>query len=367
VYDRATVDKALGRGVKLVVAPFTGAFAKGNPYPTDSAYSDQVITPLHDWAGQHHVKIVLVTGLQVSDLDFADFDPSDLPELRAITAYQDVTSTVLGMINYLRTGAQHFPGPAATPVVPPTAAQLAALTAHLRAGRVYNAPGRTDPIDISTGLVTKDTGFTIRVAAFPAIGLGQPRVDYAPALARQFPGDEIFVNYGQWMEVAGPHLGALRSARDYAYGQYENATLEQGANMANRIGTIVGRTYELVRKHPFSRPQPTPFDVRHRISALAPWVLLGCAVLLGGGSLLAWQRRRAEVAARERTAFRRESALAAAAIAALGARLLDDEHAPAAAAERQATATTLFDQATTADAMREVRGIAEQGEELSHR
>ena len=156
------------------------------------------------------------------------------------------------------------------------------------------------------------------------------------------------------MDVAGPHQAALRSARDYAYGKYLDATLEQGAVMADRIGTILARTYQLVRTHPFSRPQPTPFDLRHEISAVSPWVLLGSALLLGGGSLVTWQRHRADAARREKVALQRESALATAAIAGLGARVLADKSGEA-LAERYATATSLFEQAGTAAAMREVR------------
>jgi hypothetical protein len=374
-YDEQRVRAALGSDMKLLVQPFTGSYAAGNDYPTSDDYIDEVYTPLDDWAQDHHVKLVNVTGLNVDSFTGGAFGPSDIPELRTQTAYLDVTSALLGMINYERTGAEHFDSLPAPPVVAPTPAQLAALTAHLRADRVYNAPGRADPLSLPTGLITKQTGFTVRVAAFPPIERGQPLVDYAPALAKEFPGDDIFVNYGQWMDVAGPHQQVLVSARDYAYGRYEDATLEQGADMANRIGTILLRAYTLIEKHPFSRPQPTPYDLRHRISAITPWVLLGSAVLLCAGSLLAWQRRRRDAVRTERTALSRESALATAAIAALGARLL---HADAkgsargsevvsAAAERQATATAMFEQARTSEAMRKVRAIAEQGEEALSR
>lgn len=363
-FDETAVGKALASStkvtVKVLVAPYTGQFAKGNNYASDDQYVTDVYTPLEDWADANHVQLIDVTGLYASIIGTGAFTPSDIPELRTQTAYQDVTSALLGAINYLQTGQQHYADTITYPIVAPTAAQVAALTARLRANPVYNAPGRTDPIGIDTGYVTRMTGFTIRVAMFPALPPGTPLVDYAPALAKQFPDDEIFVCYGQWMDVAGPHQAALESARDYAYGQYLDATLEQGADMTDRIGTIVARTYDLVRKHPFGRPEPTPFDLRHEISAISPWVLLGSAVLLGGGSLFAWQRHRADAARREKVALQRESALATAAIAGLGARVLDDRPGHPAVAERYTTVTTLFEQAGTADAMREVRTIAEE-------
>ena len=364
-YDEQLVAKALGTDIKLLVEPYTGEFGKGN-YATGDDYSKQVYEPLSDWATQHKIKLVDVTGLYVRS--YADgggaFGPSDLPEIRTQTAYLDVTNALLGMIAYIRTGATNYPSPAPPPLVPPAPAQLAAVAGPLRADRVYNAPDRTTPISLDANFVQQKTGFTVRVAAFPPIPVGQPMVDYAPALAKQFPNDEILVNYGQWIEVAGPNPQALQSARDYAYGRYDDATLEQGADMANRIGTILLRTYELVRTHPFSKPQPPPYDLRQQISSVAPWALLGSAAIIGGGALAVWLRRRAEADRTEKVALSRESALATAAIAALGAKLLHEDAVPTdAAAERLATANAMFGQARTPEAMREVRRIAEQGEE----
>jgi hypothetical protein len=61
-------------------------------------------------------------------------------------------------------------------------------------------------------------------------------VDYAPALAKQFPGDEIFVSYDMWLDVAGPDQAVLESARDYAHG--ESASFEHGVVMSDRIATL---------------------------------------------------------------------------------------------------------------------------------
>jgi hypothetical protein len=361
-YDEAKVAAALGPSMKLLVEPFTGEFGKGQNYATDDQYVAEVYSPLEDWATDHHVQLLDVTGLSVTTIGGDAFGPSTLAEVRGETAYLDVTSSLLGMINYLRTKATHFDDLPSPPIVPPTPAQLAALTSRLRVARVYNAPDRTDPVRLPASEVARTFGAPVRVAALAPLRPGQPMVDYAPALAKQFPGEDVFVSYGDWLDVAGPHQAAMESARNYAYGRFLDATLSQGVNMANRIGTVLKRTDELVRKHPFARPLPTPFDLQHRISALAPWVLVGSAVLLAAGPLLGWQRRRLRAAHAEHLALRRESALAAAAIADLDERVLRADPVPEDAAERQATARQLFDQATTADAMREVRAVAEQGE-----
>jgi hypothetical protein len=366
-YDEQQIQQALGPDMKLLVEPFTGIFAAGHNYTDEDQYVDEVYTPLTDWADDHHATVIDITGLDVSSLvDGIAAGPSDIPEVRRQTAYLDVTSALLAVIEHARTGKTDFPSKPDDPLVAPTAAQLATVVAHLRTERVYTAPGRA-PAAVSADAVTKQTGLTVRVAAFPAAQTGQPLIDYAPGLAKQFPNDEIFVSYGQWTEVAGAHQSVLESARDYGYGRGDNAIMEWGTDPTSLIGLILDRVAELLEKHPFSRPQPTPFDLRHRISALSPWVLLGAAILLGGGSLLAWQRRQAETARVERVAFRRESALASAAISALGAKVLRADGGSGDVAERQATASSLFDQARTADAMREVRRIAEQGEEALQR
>ncbi|HEX5405788.1 MAG TPA: hypothetical protein VFX16_26230 [Pseudonocardiaceae bacterium] len=364
-YDRRQIQQALGPNMKLLVEPFTGLFAAGHNYTGENQYVDQVYSPLSTWADDHHVTLIDVTGLDVASLDGVAAGPSDIPELRRQTAYLDVTNALLAVIEHAKTGKDTFPSKPDNPLVAPTAAQLDAVVAHLRANRVYTAPGR--PPAASVDAVTKRTGLTVRVAAFPPVPAGQPIVNYAPGLAKQFPNDEIFVSYGQWMEVAGAHQSALESARNYGYGRGEDAIMEWGTDPTSLIGLILDRVAELIRKHPFSRPQPTPFDLRHRISALSPWVLLGAAVLLGGGSLLAWRRHQAEAARAERVAFRRESALASASISALSAEVLHGHGGSADAAERLATASSLFDQASTAAAMREVRGIAEQAVAVMHR
>jgi hypothetical protein len=363
-YDGQQVAKALGNDIKLLVEPYTGTYEKGNNYPTDDDYITQVYTPLTDWVEDHHVKLIDVTGLYVRAIGGGGgaFGPSDLAEARTLSAYNDVTSSLMGLIGYLRTGATHYESPPAPPMVPPTPSQLDPVATALRADPVYNAAGSGSPIGVKTpDQLRQLTGFSVRIAAFPPVPLGQPLVDYAPALAKAFPGDEIAVTYGVWTEVAGPNQQVLRSARDYAYGRYETATSEQGVDMNNRVYTILQRTYDLVRRHPFSQPEPPPYDLQQQISAVAPWVLLGSAVIIGGGALAVWLRRRAEAERAEKVALRRESARAMAAIAALSGRVLRDDQPSAAGAERLATANTMFEQARTPQAMVQVRKIAEQG------
>ncbi|WP_346054811.1 hypothetical protein [Amycolatopsis dongchuanensis] len=362
-FDEQAVSAALAPDMKVLVTPFQG----GN-YPGSDQHYTEVDRPLREWADRTGTTLIEVEGLSVSATSGGGFGPSDLPELRQLTSHYDVTGAVLGMINYAKTGAKSVPSPPADPVVPPSAEQVAALTARLRENPVYVAPGRTDPIDVPVGLLAEKTGIRARVVAFPALGPDEPLVDYAPALAEEFPGETVFVSYGAWLDVAGPDQQILESARDYAYGRYEYATFARGVNLADRIGTVATRVADLVHRNPFARPAPPAFDLRHRIANVAPWVLLGSAVLLGGGALLAWSRHRVLARQAEEAALRKETALTAAELAELDAGLLAVPDGPserlAAAAERQSTARELFERAGSAEAMREVREIAAQGRKL---
>jgi hypothetical protein len=102
--------------------------------------------------------------------------------------------------------------------------------------------------------------------------------------------------------------------------------------------------------------------VRQTIAELAPWVLVGAAIVLGGVGWYGWRRLQVDRADVEKRDMRRESAKAMAKIGELGARLLErGDTADPAAAERHQTARTLYDQALTAKAMAEVGTIADEG------
>jgi hypothetical protein len=163
-FDEPLVRGALAPNMRVLVGPFTGA-----NYANSDQHATEVYEPLSQWAEDTKTTLIEVDGLSVSSYSGGAYGPSDIPELRQQTAHYDVTSAVLGMINYAKTGAKSSPSQPADPVVPPTPEQVAALAARLRTNPVYNAPGRTDPLVIPTGLLTRTTGLTVRVAAFPTL------------------------------------------------------------------------------------------------------------------------------------------------------------------------------------------------------
>jgi hypothetical protein len=317
--------------------------------------------------------LITVEGIQVSNGSVTS-GPSSFSELRLQTVYHEVTGPILGLIAYEKDHNAPIPYPPYK-VVAPSTAQLDDLTAKLRANPIYNAPGIDDPLVQLTpdlfATARKAVGHDLRVAALPLLTPGEPFVDYAPALAKRFPDSVVMVAQGDWLEVKGPDQALLTSARNYSYGRFQYSSFSNGIVMADRVATIAGRFFELTKKKPFGRPQPAaqpkpvPYDVRRTISNAAPWALLGAAIVLAGSGLLYRRLRTAREDAEEKTAMRRERARAFAKIGDLGAKLLAVEEAggtaDAAAAERQATARTLYDQAFTAAAMREVAEVADEG------
>jgi hypothetical protein len=373
-FDEDRVLAALGDDTWLVVAPYTGRIEEGNNYADGDAHDKEVGEPLREWAEKNDRNLILVEGISVSTYGDAGImaSASNIPELRQITAYLDVTIPVIFAARFFddEETAADFDGPLIEPVKP-TKAQVDDLVAHLRTGRVYNAPGRDDPIDPRMAQVAEEYGIDVRIAAFPVPDRGEPIVDYAPELLKRFPGEVVMVATGRWLDVAAREQSKAESARDYAYGRFEIGSFRQGSLMQDRVGTVLERLQSLLRDTAYGRPQPQPqprpqpYDVRQTINTLTPWVLLGSALVLGGVGLYSWRRGQADRADAERRAMRRESARAMAKIGALGALLLAaDERGETpnpAAAERHATARHLYDEALTAKAMAEVAAIAEEG------
>ncbi len=373
-FDEDRVRSALGDDTWLVVAPYTGRIEEGNNYADGDAHDSEVSQPLRDWAEENDRNVILVEGISVATYGDAGImaSASNIPELRQITAYLDVTIPVVHAARYLddEETAADFDGPLTEPVRP-TEAQVDDLEARLRADRVYNAPGRDDPIDPRMAQLAEKYGIDVRIAAFPVPDRGDPIIDYAPELLERFPGEVVMVATGRWLDVAAREQAKAESARDYAYGRFEIGSFRQGSRMQDRVGTVLERLRSLLRNTAYGRPQPQPqprpqpYDVRQTINTLAPWVLLGSALVLGGVGLSSWRRGQAARADAERRAMRRESARAMAKIGELGARLLAAEERGEtpnpAAAERHATARHLYDEALTAKAMAEVTAIAEEG------
>jgi hypothetical protein len=373
-FDEARVREALAPDTRILVEPYTGRYEKGGNYEDGDQYYEDVYEPLRKWAADNHLKLVHVTGIKVSLVTGPRSGPATIPELRRTTATLDVTESVL-ILSRLASGmsedeAADVDVPSPDPVNP-DGRRLADVAARLKGDRVYNAPGRDDPVDPAIIRLAGELGIDIRVAAFPTVGRGEPTVDYAPALAERFPGDVVLVAQGRWLDIAAPDQAKAQSARDYAYGRYEYGSFTQGSAMTDRIATVLDRLHDLRaelalgRPQPEPQPKPRPFDVRPVIGAIAPWVLVGSAVVIGGAGLLHWRTRAARRAAAERLKLNRAGGKALAAINDLGARVLAVEETSPAAAERHSTARTLYDQALTAEAMAEVEKVAREGLELA--
>ena len=372
-FDEARVREELGQAVRLVVLPEVDF----DLYPTkdgNNQYGEIVTHPIQDWSMDREIPVVLVTGLDVTVYAPVSVSkhrlPADFDELRTTTANQDVTERLIVFARL----ANGQPPEAAEDVeithpapVPADPEQVAEVVAALRERPVYNAPGRTEPVEdwiAETARTDYDLG--IRVAAFPFLEPGQPTVDYATPLGAAFPDDVVLVLQGEWLDIVAPNQDKALAARAYAYGDADLSLLNGGSVHALLRDTLKRLDLLLTETswgYPQPPPQPraVPFDVQQTVSALAPWVLLGSAVVIGAAGVLR-HRRRAAAAQGELTA---ETASAMAVIGDLGARVLTAEEggepADPAAVERHATARLLYDQAHTSVAMAEVRRVAEEG------
>lgn len=372
--DEGRVLPLLDERTRVLLAPYSGALGKGGNYADSDAHDSAVDTPLSEWATRRKLHLIFVEGIHVSLYGTPDaaVGPSTIAELRQVTAYLDVSSSVIFAARYAsgvpKDAVGDFDYPATEPTVP-GGGQVDELASRLSVDPVYNAPGLDDPVDQRMAqLADKEYGIKVRIVALPAPTLGEPMLNYAPELLKRFPGEVIMVSQGRWLDVAAASQAKAESARNYAYGRYEYASFTQGSPMQDRIGTVLERLRFLLKDTAYGRPQPQPqpraqtFDVRRTISGITPWVLVGAALVLGAVGIYTWRRGQAERADQERRGMLRERASAVAKIEELGARLLErGDDADPAAAERHATARTLYDQALTAKAMREVAAIAEEG------
>lgn len=147
--------------------------------------------------------------------------------------------------------------------------QLDDLAQRLQNEPVHNAPGRDDPVDTRLAqLADEKYGLSVRIAAFSTPAPAEPITDYAPELRKRFPDEIVLVAHDRWLDVAAADQAKADSARDYAYGRYENASFSQGSPMGDRIGTVLERLQFLIEDTAYGRPQPQPqpraqpFDVR---------------------------------------------------------------------------------------------------------
>lgn len=375
-FDEDVVREALPPDTKILVAPYSGRIDEGGNYTDGDQHMVEVSDPLDAWAGDTKTNLIFVEGIGVSIYGETggSIVPTDIPGLRQVTAYLDVTSQLVYAARYV--AGEEDPDSDVEPVPPvaPSEEQLEELAEELRENPVHNAEGREDPIDPLVVEWAKEYGISLRVAAFPIAEPGKPIVDYASALAPLFPDDVVMVSTGRWLDVVAADQSKANSARDYAFGAFEYGSFRQGSLMTNRIGTVLERLGSLLQETAYGRPQPEPqpvaqeYDVRRTIATFAPWVLLGAAVVLAAAGLIAYRARTAARAATERRAMHLASGSALARINELGARLLEAEERGTppnpAAAERHATARTLYDQAHTSEAMAEVAKVATEGAEL---
>ncbi|OLF10686.1 hypothetical protein BLA60_16110 [Actinophytocola xinjiangensis] len=383
-FDEARVRDELGPKTRLVVLPYVDydRYRTGGEDSTENDYHEVVSRPIQTWALDRELPLLVATGLDVTMVSGGSaMDhrlPADLDELRATTSTGVITERLIVLARLSRglppsvAEDVDITYPAPVPADPDRAAEVVDA---LRDRRLYNAPGRADPVeDWVVEIAKEESGLDLRIAAFPGLEPGQPVVDHLTPLAKAYPDDVVMVLHGDWFDIAAPDQAKALAARAYAYSDADLSLLATGRPSTGLLRDTTKRLDLLLTETAWGYPQPPPqpralpFDVQRTVATLAPWVLVGSALVLGGAAFYRQRTRLAAAAAVEERALRAESAAAMAAVGDLGATVLaaeeDGRGADPAAAERHATARLLYDQAHTAAAMVEVRRIAEEGLDL---
>lgn len=197
---------------------------------------------------------------------------------RAQFATGDVTSLLLLLI----AKATDQPEPPDTDTLrfrEPTPAELAPVTADLRATGTHIAPGAT-----LTGLpdsaATAFPGGALFVV-LPRQPAGQPVPDYGTALTAVFPDRPLVVMIGDWVEYHGPQAADFAEvAAASFYSRFGDRLSTYAYPQRNILGAYLARVTDVRYSGLFDRPLPyQPFDpLRVALPAL-PWVFAGCALV----------------------------------------------------------------------------------------
>lgn len=200
----------------------------------------------------------------------------DLAGWRAQFAAGDVTSLLLAII----ANEKNEPEPEdhdALPLREPTATELDAVAADLRAGRPHFGAGATLTRQPANG-ATAFGDTTPLVAAFGQQPYPQPVPDFGPALAKLFPDTPIVVLYGNWISYYGPHAGEFADvAAAGFYAKYGELLSRYDFPQDNVLAAYFDHVTTVRYAGVFDRPLPyQPFDPLKVALPALPWLFVLC-------------------------------------------------------------------------------------------
>ncbi|WP_431930902.1 hypothetical protein [Micromonospora sp. RP3T] len=218
---------------------------------------------------------IRIVGTEVSG-GFYVATADDLPGWRAQFATGDVTGQVLALL----AGLRKQPSPPDRDDLrwrEPTAAELAPVTAALRATGRYVGAGATLPRlpERTAGDAFPDGAWFV---VLPAQPYGAPLPAYGPALHRLAPDRPVVVMYGGWIEYHGPGAADFAEVAGASfYAQYGGRLSRYAYPQLNVLGAYLARVTDVRYAGLFDRPLPyRPFDpLRVALPAL-PWLFAGC-------------------------------------------------------------------------------------------
>ena len=219
---------------------------------------------------------ILVVGTEVTG-SALQASSDDLPGWRGEFATGDVTSQVLALVASQR----DQPLPSDVDLLTrraPTAAELAAVTADLRAGRPHVAAGATLE-SVPRAAATAFPGGPL-VVALPRQPFGRPVPDYGPALEKAFPGKPVVTMYGYWIEYHGPRAGEFADiAAASFYARFGDRVARYAYPQGNVLGAYLNTVTDVRYAGLFDRPLPyQPFDPLRVALPVLPWLFAACVL-----------------------------------------------------------------------------------------
>jgi hypothetical protein len=262
-WDEQRVREAIGgRDVRILVAP-----------------------PGLDEAERERVRdvedaTVRVLGLEVSG-GLYQASADTLPGWRAQFATGDVTNLLVTLIAALGDDGPTPPDVDGLRWRDPDPAELAAVTADLRATGLHVAEGATLTAVPAKSAATAFPNGDALYVALPRQPHGHPVPRYGPALTRIFPDRPIVVLYGAWIEYHGPHGEEFAEVTGASfYGQFADRLSRYDYPQDNVLSAYLARVTDVRYAGLFDRPLPyRPVDpLRVALPAL-PWLFAGCVVV----------------------------------------------------------------------------------------
>lgn len=236
--------------------------------------------------------VVLVIGTYAGYGSFST-SSSDFAGMQQTFAARDVTSSVIALLAH----SIDEDDPRTAPEVTwrdPTAEELAPVVAALESdGIAFVGAAEEFSIPEQTKQAYPE-GIDPLIVVAPYSTPGQPAVNYADAVAAQFPDRPIVAMTGLWVDFAGPYADDFEAALTASlYGQFGQRLEEHAYPQEAVLQVALGRVEQFRHSGIFDKPLPyqAPDPLELTLPAL-PWICGALGLVAIAGSLVQIRRQK---------------------------------------------------------------------------